>query len=246
MNYLLDLHTHTLASGHAYSTIMEMAHGASMTGLDILGITEHAPAMPGTCQLYYFQNFKVIPRKMENVKLMFGAELNILNAGGDVDLPEDVIKNLDITIASLHIPCIAPKGIKENTQAVLNAIRNPYIDIIGHPDDGRYPLDYEAVVREAKKYHTLLEINNASLNPQGFRKNTRGNDLELLKLCKAYGVPVILSSDAHFAGDVGRFPFAKEVLKETAFPENLVANHRKELLFATLAEKKNRSGFYKI
>ena len=136
--------------------------------------------------------------------------------------------------------------MKENTQAVLNAIRNPYIDIIGHPDDGRYPLDYEAVVREAKKYHTLLEINNASLNPQGFRPNTRSNDLELLKLCKAYGVPVIISSDAHFAEEVGRFPFVKELLKETAFPENLVANHRKELLFATLAEKKNRSGFYKI
>ncbi len=246
MKYLLDLHTHTLASGHAYSTIMEMVHAASVTGLDILGITEHAPAMPGTCQTYYFQNFKVIPRKMESVQLMFGAELNILNADGAVDLPEDILAKLDITVASLHIPCIAPKGMKENTQALLNAIRNPYIDIIGHPDDGRYPLDYEAVVREAKKYHTLLEINNASLNPQGFRPNTRSNDLELLKLCKAYGVPVIISSDAHFAEEVGRFPFVKELLKETAFPENLVANHRKELLFATLAEKKNRSGFYKI
>ena len=101
-------------------------------------------------------------------------------------------------------------------------------------------------MREAKKYHTLQEVNNASLNPQGFRQNTRANDITMLKLCKSYGVPVILSSDAHFAGDVGRFPFAKEVLKETGFPESLVANYRKELLFATLAEKKNRSGFYKI
>ncbi len=246
MNYKLDMHTHTLASGHAYSTIREMAHAASMTGLDILGITEHAPKMPGTCQLFYFQNFKVIPRKMEGVQLMFGAELNILNEAGAVDLPEETLARLDITVASLHIPCMAPKGIKENTEAILNAIRNPYIDVIGHPDDGRYPLDYEAIVREAKKYHTLLEVNNASLNPQGFRQNTRANDITMLKLCKSYGVPVILSSDAHFAGDVGRFPFAKEVLKETGFPESLVANYRKELLFATLAEKKNRSGFYKI
>lgn len=246
MNYKLDLHTHTLASGHAYSTIMEMVHAAAMTGLDILGITEHAPSMPGTCQSFYFQNFKVIPRKMEGVQLMFGAELNILNAGGEVDLPTEVLAKLDITVASLHIPCIAPKGIKENTQAVLNAIRNPYIDIIGHPDDGRYPLDYEAIVREAKTYHTLLEINNASLDPNGFRQGAHRNDLELLALCKNYGVPVVLSSDAHFAGDVGRFPYAKEILKQAAFPENLVANHRKELLFETLAAKKNRSGFYKI
>ena len=57
MNYLLDLHTHTLASGHAYNTIKEMVRAASLAGLHMLGITEHAPKMPGTCQLYYFQNF---------------------------------------------------------------------------------------------------------------------------------------------------------------------------------------------
>ena len=57
MNFLLDLHTHTLASGHAYSTITEMVHAAAMAGLHMLGITEHAPKMPGTCQLYYFPEF---------------------------------------------------------------------------------------------------------------------------------------------------------------------------------------------
>lgn len=246
MNYLLDLHTHTQASGHAYSTITEMAHAAAMTGLDMLGITEHAPKMPGTCHEFYFMNFNVIPRKMEGVKLLFGVELNLLDAGGAVDLPETLLAKMDITIASLHTPCIKPQGIKENTQAVLNAIKNPYIDIIGHPDDGRYPLDYEAIVKEAKKYRTLLEINNGSLNPGGFRQNTRENDIEMLKICKAYGVPVILSSDAHYADDVGKFPFAKEVIKAVEFPENLIANHKKELLFATLAEKKNRSGLYKF
>ncbi len=218
MNYLLDLHTHTLASGHAYNTIKEMVRAASLAGLHMLGITEHAPKMPGTCQLYYFQNFKVLPRTMEGVQLLFGAELNILDADGHVDLPEETLANLDITVASLHIPCITPGSIKENTRAVLNAIRNPYINIIGHPDDGRYPLDYEAIVLEAKKYHTLLEINNSSLNPQGFRKNTRENDLEMLKLCKSYGVPVIVSSDAHFAGDVGRFPFCQGRIKGSGFP----------------------------
>ncbi len=246
MNFLLDLHTHTLASGHAYSTITEMVHAAAMAGLHMLGITEHAPKMPGTCQLYYFQNFKAIPRRMEGVELLFGAELNILNPEGAVDLPEDVLAGLDITVASLHTPCIEPGGMEENTQAVINVMKNPYINIIGHPDDGRYPLDYEAVVTAAKKTKTLLEINNSSLNPKGFRKNTRINDIKMLTLCKAMEVPVIVSSDAHFAGDVGRFPFARDVLKEVNFPEYLVANHKKELLFDTLAHKKNRSGFYRF
>ena len=49
MKNVLDVHTHTLASGHAYNTIMEMAKAASEKGMELLGITEHAPAMPGTC-----------------------------------------------------------------------------------------------------------------------------------------------------------------------------------------------------
>ena len=60
MNYEFDLHTHTIASGHAYSTIKEMANSAKEKGLKLLGITEHAPTMPGTCHEFYFQNFRVL------------------------------------------------------------------------------------------------------------------------------------------------------------------------------------------
>ena len=56
MNFVLDVHTHTLASGHAYSTIREMAQTASEKGLKLLGITEHGPKMPGSCPRHYFQN----------------------------------------------------------------------------------------------------------------------------------------------------------------------------------------------
>ena len=49
MRDILDVHTHTLASGHAYNTMREMAKAASEKGLEILGITEHAVSMPGTC-----------------------------------------------------------------------------------------------------------------------------------------------------------------------------------------------------
>ena len=51
-NSVLDLHTHTIVSGHAYSTLREMAKAASDKGLELLGITEHAPKMPGTCHLF--------------------------------------------------------------------------------------------------------------------------------------------------------------------------------------------------
>lgn len=62
MKFLVDTHSHTIASGHAYSTITEMAEAAAAKGLKALALTEHAPEMPGTCGLFYFQNLDVVPR----------------------------------------------------------------------------------------------------------------------------------------------------------------------------------------
>ena len=85
-NSVLDLHTHTLVSGHAYCSLREMAKAASKKGLEVLGITEHAPAMPGTCHKYYFENLKIVPREMYGIQLLLGSEVNILDAQGTVDL----------------------------------------------------------------------------------------------------------------------------------------------------------------
>ena len=75
---VLDVHTHTLASGHAYNTIMEMAKAASEKGMELLGITEHAPAMPGTCHEFYFLNLKVLKRSLYGITVLFGAEAMML------------------------------------------------------------------------------------------------------------------------------------------------------------------------
>ena len=77
MTDLMDLHTHTVASGHAYNTIWEMAAAAAEKGLPLLGIADHGPAMPGSADELYFRNFKMLPREVHGVKLMFGCELNI-------------------------------------------------------------------------------------------------------------------------------------------------------------------------
>ena len=104
MNIEIDTHTHTLVSGHAYNTICEMASAAHEKGVKGLAITEHAPEMPGSCHLFYFQNLKVVPRERYGVELLLGVELNIMDEQGRVDLPGNVIKELDIAIASMHIP----------------------------------------------------------------------------------------------------------------------------------------------
>lgn len=230
MNYVLDTHTHTLASGHAYSTLREMAYAASQKGLKILGITEHAPNMPGSCHEFYFRNLRIVERQMYGVELLLGAELNILDADGTVDLPESTLRKLDITIASLHTPCMKPGTLKENTNAYINAMKNPLINIIGHPDDRRYPVDYKEVVLAAKEYHTLLELNNSSLTEGGSRVNAEPLDIELLTLCAEYEVPIVIGSDAHIDHEVGNHDKAAALLEKLKFPEHLIVNQDADYL----------------
>lgn len=224
MRFLLDAHTHTVASGHAYSTIGEMIEAAKMRKLSLLGITEHAPKMPGTCGYIYFMNLKVIPRQYDQLKVLFGAEVNILDYQGNIDLSDEVTSGLDYLIASLHTPCIEPGNEAENTNALIGAMKHPKVSIIGHPDDQRYPINHKALVEAAKEYHVLLEMNNSSLSPNSFRANAKENDLILLNYCKQYHVPVIAGSDAHIASDVGNFTYVSKLFEEIDFPEDLVAN----------------------
>ena len=222
MKYVLDSHTHTIASGHAYSTIHEMAREASERGLKLLGITEHSMKLPGTCHEFYFQNLKVLRRQMYGIEVLFGAEVNIMDYDGSLDMGEELLKKMDVVIASLHTPCIRPGTVEQNTSAYLHAMENPYVNIIGHPDDSRYPVDYEALVRAAKERKVLLELNNGSYQPGGSRKNPMENDL------KMHQAPIILGSDAHTQEDVGNYCYLDEVLKQAEFPQELIVNRSVE------------------
>lgn len=106
MKSLIDLHTHTIASGHAYSTWTENARAAGKHGLKVLGVSEHARLMPGTCNELYFYNFKVLPKYVDGVRVLNGIEANIFDYAGSIDVEEPVLTKVDYIIASLHTPCI--------------------------------------------------------------------------------------------------------------------------------------------
>ena len=152
-NDRLDIHTHTTASGHAYNTLYEMVRAAADQGLTLFGSSDHGPALPGSCHEMYFCNFKVIPHELFGVKLIMGCELNILDYQGTVDLPEYLLNRIDYAIASIHDHCYRIGTIEENTAATVNAMKNPRVHIIGHPDNSRIPLNYEILVSQAKEHH---------------------------------------------------------------------------------------------
>ena len=226
MKAIIDMHTHTVASGHAYSTIHENIQFAKKHGMKFLGTSDHGSTMTGGPAEYFFHNLKVVPREMDGVKILRGMEANILDVNGNIDeLDSKALDGLDYLIASLHIVCIEPSTKEDNTMAILNVMDKEKVKIIGHPDDARYELDYEAIVKKAKEKNILLEVNNSSLSPNTSREGARENILKYLELCKECGVRIIMGTDSHICYDIGVFQYAEAIIEEANFPKELVINY---------------------
>lgn len=220
---IADMHMHTIASGHAYGTIREMAAAAFEAGLNTIGISEHAPGIPGTVETIYFSNLKVVPRFISGVEILHGSEVNVLN-GGKLSLSERSLNHLDYGIVGIHSLCYTNDGIEGNTDNLIECMKHPKINFVSHPDDSRMPLNYERLVKAAKEYHVALEVNNSSLVANTSRENVRENYTTMIKLCKELNVPIIVNTDAHDPSQVGKFELAYEFLEQFDI-DDLVLNN---------------------
>lgn len=238
MRDVLDIHTHTIASGHAYNTIYEMARSAADKGVQLLGISDHGPAMEGSASKHYFRSSRCIPRELYGVKILFGCELNIVDLEGAVDLDETFSAALDYGIASMHDVCLTSGSEKENLHAYLRAMENPKVHVIGHPDDGTYPVDLQALARAAADHSVMLELNEASVKPGSYRLNARPNAYRMLEACVKYGTQVLVSSDAHIECNILGHRHALEMLGEIGFPEELVVNRSVDALLQAIRAKR--------
>lgn len=234
MPIAIDLHTHTVMSGHAYSTIEENIAAAARKGIKGIAITDHGPAMIGAPIEMYFTNQLVLPRLLNDVRLFRGAEVNIMNYAGGVDLADAVLKKLDVCIASFHDICCAPGTVAQHTCAWEAVAMHPLIDIIGHPGRGNFPFDVEHIVRVCSKQNKLVEINQHTLG----MKNNHDDCLEIALACKKYGTLVVTNSDAHFSRDIGNVHFAETLLAEIDFPEELILNRNLEKFLLYLKARK--------
>jgi len=217
----VDLHVHTVASGHAYSTISEIAAEASRKGLQGVGMTDHGPMIPGGPHLYHFLALRFLPATLSGVRILKGAEANIVGIGM-IDLPQEITTQLDVVMAGFHEECgFGNQGKKENTRALLAVMENPHVKIITHPGNPLFPLDYKRVVQQAVATGTALEINNASFSLS--RCGSSPNCREIIRLCAHYEAPVALGSDAHFSQGVGEFAEALQMISAGGIhPEQIV------------------------
>lgn len=236
MLFLVDTHVHTVASGHAYSTIQEIVNEAKNKGLELIAMTDHGPAMPGGPHLYHFGNLRVLPRVMNGVEILKGVEANILDFDGTLDVPEEYLLKLDIVLAGMHYICYTSGTVEENTQAYLKVLENPLIDVIVHPGNPAYPFDYHQVVEKAIEKGVAIEINNSSLN--GSRRGSMENCWEISRIIGQKGAKVVLGSDAHIALDVGRLKDAYDLVIEAGIKDEQIINRRPELLKNYLIERR--------
>ena len=232
---LIDLHTHSISSGHGSTdTVNNMAKAAAGAGLQILGISEHGPASVGSAKPSYFRSLKLAKRHRFGVQLLFGAEVNIITPAGDLDLEDDVLAGLDYALVSIHPPTLTPYEHRDLTHAYVNAMEHPNVRFLGHIDDARFPVDFERLLAIAKEKGVYPEINNCSLMPDAYRKGGQENCRKILKICKKLNLPVLLSSDSHGINNIGNMEYIYPLLDDIDFPSNLIINYQPDLLWKIL------------
>lgn len=217
-----ETHCHTIASYHAYSTVMENVYFAKEAGLKGIALTDHAQGMFDGAPSYFFSCLNLIPSELFGIKVYRGVELNILDRYGQVDpFGEKVFGKLDFVIASIHTPNFKPEDRDSVNKAYEGVADNPYVDVIGHCGRGRYFFDQERIIKLWKEAGKMVEFNEHSFDSG---EESARRCLEIAKLCKKYEVMATVGSDAHFATAVGRYSRVLQMLEEIDFPQKLILN----------------------
>ena len=253
MKIYADMHTHTVISGHSYSTLRENCVEAKELGHIAIALTDHAPAISGAPQPIYFM--AQVPKTQVGIRVLAGVEVNLISPGkalqmpgsaasiedwdgfamhNGFDLPDWLLERKEYVIASMHNGYYIDEGYAGNTERWLRVLDNPNVDCIGHIGQEAFPCDYETIIKKCVEKNVLLEINNHSFE---VREGSAKNCGQVARLCKKYGARIVVSSDAHNAEEVGRFPHSLALLEEVGFPEELVVNSSPERLKAYFAEK---------
>jgi putative hydrolase len=239
MKIAIDTHTHSIASGHAYSTVDELARGARRSGLKGFVLTDHGPGMTGGPHPYHFSNMRVIPERIRGVRFYRGAEANIMDCAGTIDISLGTATRLDFILAGFHEICFEPQDQQTNTTALLAVLANPLVDAIAHPGNPAFPVDIDTVVRTAAQLGKALEINDSSFR---VRTGSGDNCLQLARRCVHYGCPMVCGSDAHYWLDVGRFDTALELLRKAGAPVEMLINSSMERFEAFVARRRAEPG----
>ena len=222
-----DVHMHTTATD-GRNSIAEMAEAAAACGYKYIAITDHSKNLAMTNglderrALQQIEQVRAVDREMKGrIRVFTGIEVDILRDGA-LDMADEVLAQMDVVIASVHTYFELSR--EEMTARVLRAIENPFVRILGHPT-GRlllrreaFALDMGAVIRRAAELGVAMEHNAA---PE--RLDLCDRDL---RLAKELGCRIVMSSDSHFTGNLGRMDYGVQQLRRAWLTAEDVLNTR--------------------
>jgi len=217
----IDLHIHTIHSGHAYGTFYDVVNEARKKKMNIIAITDHGPSMAGsTSHIHFWMGHK--KPEYKDLNILWGCEANIINSKGDIDLSLGLQKKLDIVLVGFHDNCgYKDLGKKENTNAVINALKNPNIDVLTHPTNPQFEYDFDKIFKAALDNNVLLELNLSYLG--------KGKDIPLFKkmidMTRKAGKKVVVNTDSHFIHTIGDDSILKKYWKELGLTKDVIINN---------------------
>lgn len=238
MKYLIDLHTHTNVNPHAYSTLGENVQEAKKKGMKIIAITNHGPALPDSPHWWSLRNLRALPDEIDGIRVLKGVEANIIDEDGSIDLNQLIYEIMDIILVGFH-PVAGysdGKDKEKNTRTMINVIKSQRVDIIAHPGNPKFPIDYEQVIKTAKEYNVAIELNNSSF--KGSREGSEKNCKSIMSIAKKYGCYLSLGSDAHFSHSIGDLDIVGALLEKISYPEELILNSDEKVLNYFLSLRK--------
>ena len=203
-----DLQTHSTWSDGKLS-MLEMARAAAKRGIKVIAFTDHSVSL-GVTQGLSMEDHKQQAAEIKKIQKQLGDSILVLHASeveikadGTLDYPDEFLATLDLVVASLHTSLRQPR--EKVTQRVINAIRNPHVDIIGHPTGRLIPdregadLDMEAVLKAAAETGVALEINASP-----YRLDL--DDIHARR-AKELGIPLSINTDSHSEADFDMLPY---------------------------------------
>ncbi len=235
--YPVDLHAHTLFSRCGLHSIQEILRRAGERGLKGQALTDHGPIQGGQVNSVFWERLDGAPGALaDGVRLLKGMECNLQGSGGAIDFPRDYLPFADVILLGYHANTPSGRGAAYYTDRMIRALdRNPWVDLVTHPADPGFPMDYRALARFVRSSGRLLEVNNSKVHlkrvdPADFRR--------FLEVCGEEDCPVAVNTDAHALNEVGDTRAADAVLREVAFPRRLIMNREEDILYPWLDSRR--------
>ncbi len=235
-----DWHTHTRYSD-GRGTVEENVRAAAAKGLSQVAITDHGPRgfFIGVKSAQTYLDIKRDIEALQGlypVRVLLGAEANVTGIAGEIDIPEDIARELDILLVGLHPQALAeslgenlgwmlPNFLgrinsslrmrmrNSNTEALVNAMYSHPVNIVTHPGL-MMEVDLDEIAKAAAKINCAMEINTGH----------EYNKDKVIKAALNHGAPLVVNSDAHYPGTVGEVDKGVELLTRWGVPVEQVLN----------------------